>query len=128
MAEKKIIKGHSFAETLKQEAEKRASFDLVIAEKMGALAVVENAIAQIKEQEKIAEQLKVEIQQAMEDYSITKWELANGTKIAYIGATTTERLDTKALKENEPELCKLYTVESEKKAYIKITPAKKGDI
>lgn len=72
---------------------------------------------QIEEQEK---KMKEQLQKAMEKYSVKSFE--NETvKFTYVAPTVENRLDSKALKADLPEVAAKYTKQSPKAGYVKIT-------
>lgn len=72
---------------------------------------------QIEEQEK---KMKEQLQKAMEKYGVKSFE--NETvKFTYVTPTVENRLDSKALKADLPEVAAKYTKQSPKAGYVKIT-------
>ena len=72
---------------------------------------------QIEEQEK---KMKEQLQKAMEKYGVKSFE--NETvKFTYVAPTVENRLDSKALKADLPEVAAKYTEQSPKAGYVKIT-------
>lgn len=72
---------------------------------------------QIEEQEK---KMKEQLQKAMEKYGVKSFE--NETvKFTYVAPTVENRLDSKALKADLPEVAAKYTKQSPKAGYVKIT-------
>ena len=72
---------------------------------------------QIEEQEKA---MKEQLKAAMEKYGVKSFE--NETvKFTYVAHTVENRLDSKALKADLPEVAAKYTKQSPKAGYVKIT-------
>ena len=72
---------------------------------------------QIEEREK---KMKEQLQKAMEKYGVKSFE--NETvKFTYVAPTVENRLDSKALKVDLPEVVAKYTKQSPKAGYVKIT-------
>lgn len=87
-----------------------------------AAAIIKNIAAltlkkkQIEEQEK---KMKEQLQKAMEKYGVKSFE--NETvKFTYVAPTVENRLDSKALKADLPEVAAKYTKQSPKAGYVKI--------
>lgn len=71
----------------------------------------------IEDQEK---KMKEQLQKAMEKYGVKSFE--NETvKFTYVAPTVENRLDSKALKADLPEVAAKYTKQSPKAGYVKIT-------
>lgn len=69
---------------------------------------------------KMEEQLKNMFQEQMEVNGIKKYTSPDGTfKVTYYEATVQNKIDTKKLKEEKPEIYKEYVKTSAKKAYVK---------
>lgn len=80
------------------------------------IAEVENKAKQAKDEE---EQMKKAVLEAMEENGIIKLDNEN-VSISYVAPTESERLDTKALKENCPDLYDQFVKFSPVKASIRI--------
>ena len=67
----------------------------------------------------LEQEIKRDLQEAMEKYDVKKWDNEVFTA-TYVAPTTRKRLDTKTLKEELPEVYKVYEVESEVKGSVRI--------
>ena len=72
---------------------------------------------QIEEQEKA---MKEQLKAAMEKYGVKSFE-NESVKFTYVAPTVENRLDSKALKANLPEVAAKYTKQTPKAGYVKIT-------
>ena len=72
---------------------------------------------QIEEQEKA---MKEQLKAAMEKYGVKSFEKET-VKFTYVAPTVENRLDSKALKADLPEVAAKYTKQSPKAGYVKIT-------
>lgn len=82
-----------------------------------SIAVLTLQKKQIEEQEKA---MKEQLKAAMEKYGVKSFE--NETvKFTYVAPTVENRLDSKALKADLPEVAAKYTKQSPKAGYVKIT-------
>lgn len=77
---------------------------------------IESEVKRLKEEE---EKLKEKILKSMEKKGILKVE-NDALSINYIASTKTERLDTKALKKELPDIYDEYVKLSNRKSYVKI--------
>lgn len=72
---------------------------------------------QIEEQEK---GMRVQLMAAMEKYGVKSFENKN-VKFTYVAPGVENRLDSKALKADLPEIAAKYTKQNSKAGYVKIT-------
>lgn len=87
------------------------------------IAELEKQAKEIAEKQK---QMKEAILQAMKEKEILKIEAPEVT-ITYVAPTTTEKLDSKALKKELPDIYDTYCQISQRADYIKITIKEKKD-
>lgn len=81
--------------------------------------VIQSIELQIKEKEKESEDLKLFLLENMKKNGIKKWE-TDKILVSYVESYKRESIDSKKLKEKEPEIYKAYAKESEVKETIKI--------
>lgn len=96
--------------------------------KLKAMDAIQKVSELELEKKKIEEQestFREQLLQAMEKYGIKKFETPEIT-FTYIAPTTKTTIDTKALKQELPDIAALYTKTSNVKASVKIT-VKGGD-
>lgn len=86
-------------------------------------AELSNDIAELerlaKDYEEKKKSVREQLKKAMEESGVVKIDDANLT-ITYIGETTQEKLDTKALKNELPDIYDAYCKITPKSAYIKV--------
>ncbi len=75
---------------------------------------------QKKKLESQEKKMKEQLQKAMETYGVKSFE-NNCVKFTYVAPTMENRLDSKALKADLPEVAAKYTKQSPKAGYVKIT-------
>jgi len=69
---------------------------------------------------RMEEELKEQFKTKMEENGIKKFVSSDGTfKVTYYPETSTNRLDSKKLKEELPDVYEQYTIGSTRKAYVK---------
>ena len=83
------------------------------------LEQISKLIIQKKEIEKAEADLKVKLQEAMEQYGIKKFT-SDILNITYVAATTSTSIDSAKLKKLHPDIAAECSKTSSKKAYIKI--------
>lgn len=84
-------------------------------------AEVTTAIARLLQAEREAKEMKNRLEQLMRDNGVTKWECDEFT--ATIGKdSTTTRLDSKALRNEFPDIYEQFTTTAPRKGAFKITP------
>lgn len=83
------------------------------------LEQISKLIIQKKEIEKAEADLKVKLQEAMEQYGIKKFT-SDVLNITYVAATTSTSIDSAKLKKLHPDIAAECSKTSSKKAYIKI--------
>lgn len=94
----------------------------------GYIVIAEEVMKELKKFQKaklkmdlMQEQLKEELKNAMEKYSIDKWISPDGTIVVnYIPETTSKRLDQKRLKEEQQEIYNQYLKDTTTKSYVKL--------
>lgn len=88
-----------------------------------AAGIIKSIAALTLQKKKIEDQekkMKEQLQKAMEKYGVKSFE--NETvKFTYVTPTVENRLDSKALKADLPEVAAKYTKQSPKAGYVKIT-------
>lgn len=89
---------------------------------INSIAQISIAKKQIEEQEKT---MKEKLLEAMEKYSVTKFD-NDIMKITYFAPSTSTSIDSTRLKKEQPDIAKEYSKTSNKKSYIKIE-VKAGD-
>ena len=121
-----VIKPEEEVEKLIESERNETEYELELFDKdfLSTLAGVEKMIAHYESKKKEFElkeqQMKDAIIKAMEENGVTKYESEN-LKITYTGAYQKQTLDTKALKQDQPELYKQYQKTTDVKASVKIT-------
>lgn len=98
----------------------------VIKYENGSITLKEEVLQKLKSYNEIKlkaslleQEIKRDLQEAMEKYDVKKWDNEVFTA-TYIAPTTRKRLDVKALKEELPDIYKVYEVESEVKPSVRI--------
>lgn len=73
-------------------------------------------------------EIKARLFQEMKEKDILKIETP-GLVVSYVAETTTEKIDTKALKKDLPEIYNTYTQEATRAGFVKLTVREKhGDL
>lgn len=83
------------------------------------LEQISKLVIQKKEIERAESDLKVKLQEAMEQYGIKKFT-SDVLNITYVAATTSTSIDSAKLKKLHPDIAAECSKTSSKKAYIKI--------
>lgn len=81
---------------------------------------ISNLLIKKEQIEKNTETLKEQLQKAMEERNITKFE-SDILNIAYVAESKTVSLDTSKIKKLYPDIAAECSKETNRKAYIKIT-------
>lgn len=93
--------------------------------------LVLNEILDIEENAKryadMQKQMKAKLYKAMEEAGVAKIEM-NGVNITFVAPTTSEKLDSKALKKDFPDIYNSYVSISERAGYVKISEVKNGKL
>lgn len=87
------------------------------------LAIIEefyNLEKQAKEIKARQADLRADLVEIMEDYAVKSWE-NNLFKVTYVGTTSRQSLDSKALKTKYPDVYEEFTKESTVKPSVRIT-------
>ena len=84
------------------------------------LSVLEKEIARLKEMEKEAKKQKEILYELMDKVGV-KTIVTDNLLITKVNSTTSEKIDSKKLKEELPEIAKKYTKISDVKGYVRIT-------
>lgn len=88
-----------------------------------AAAVIQAITDLVKQKKKIEDQekaMKEQLMKAMEQYGVKKFE--NGVvSFTYVAPTVENRLDSKALKADLPDVAAKYTKQQPKAGYVKVT-------
>lgn len=74
----------------------------------------------VKELTELEKQIKAELKDAMSENDIKKISCENGLVITLIPETTQERIDSKTLKAELPDIYNAYCKISSKSAYVKV--------
>lgn len=80
-----------------------------------------------KEYAEIQKKMKSDLYSAMEQAGIQKIEMP-GLNITFIPPTTSDKLDSKALKKELPDIYNSYCGISQRAGYVKITEGKNGEL
>lgn len=74
----------------------------------------------VKELTELEKKIKAELKDAMAENDVAKISCENGLVITFIPETTQERIDSKTLKAELPDIYNAYCKISPKSAYVKV--------
>lgn len=107
------------AVNVETEADEEKTLEAFKVNQIAVLKQISNLITQRKKIEETETQLKVKLQEAMEQYGIKKFE-SDVLNITYVTATTSTSIDSAKLKKLHPDIAAECSKTLNKKAYIKI--------
>lgn len=91
-----------------------------------AIIALERKLASMEKIEADLKAQKLVLRSLMEKHDIKSWKTPKGFTITYCQATTAERIDSKRLKEERPDIYNEFSKVSNVSACVKITAPKKG--
>ena len=86
---------------------------------VAVLQSIANIVVQKKQLEEQEKKLKEQLQKAMEDYGVKKFE-SDVLNITYVAATTSTSIDSTKLKKKYPDIAEECSKVSNKSAYVKV--------